>query len=624
MWWLTILACSGDDPASTDVTVPDTSLPSVPGNPACETLGLPTATWSGGPFTTALWGIADDFTLSTNHGDWTFTEQFTGCEVYLFIPSNRSQESAPGGLWSRDLEDLVDKLPDNTQIFFISTESDKSLADAERAMIEDQIADLGKNKREYWEPRFHLVTKGLDKINGWVGDYLSDPGFGFGIDRKQQIRDLGSYADGFRYNGDIGWFDPNLSHAAHDAIFFNWEAERDAAMAAENATVVPVFTGGVVATGWSFIPARATVELPSSADMAGFNKASWNLSTLCDGEGEYGICPAWDRIINVYACSEPTTDDNPFESTACQPYVAEVPEVVGTCSWEGVSGIDTCTAAVPCPTDAYGVIGDCDGNVPAVPAISADTQACSCERPEGGEVEAVFSCNSYGTGYGECNCPCDSEAGRWITTYHREGQWETDATFVLPMFAEGGTQEFAFYSIDPYEITLDLRLYNDGTALRPTQTHRMFSGGDFGLTYNDKYTPIDIDIPVGAKKVELSVIISGHGGAQPGNCAEFCSTNHHFTVNGVEHLIDFPESTEQTNCQDRVHEGVVPNQYGTWFYGRSNWCPGLDVAPIVVDVTADVTVGSTATFTYSGDYMGEPYPGGASIALASWLTIWTE
>lgn len=618
------LACAGDPEPSTDVpseTDPGSSAPT-PSALSCDDLGLPAVAWNDGPYDTVLWGVADDFTVPTRAGDWNFREQFSGCEVYLFIPSTRSQEDAPDGLWSADVDELVDKLPDNTHIFWVSTADAKKDINDELDLIADQIEDLGKKQRDAVEPRMHLVTDGLDKLDGWVGDYLSDPGYGFGIDRSQRIRDLGSYADGFRYNAGTGWFDPNLAHAAHDAIYFNWEAERDAAMAAENATVVPVFTGGIVYTGWTFIPSIAEATLPSSADMATFNRATWDMATTCDGEGELGYCPAWDRIISVYACSEPVVAENPHASTPCAPYVAGIGEILGTCVWPAGPGVEACSEAVPCPTDGYGVVGECEGFVPAVDAIPAETIACDCERPEGGEATANYTCNSYGTGYLDCACPCDSEAGRWITTYHREGRWETDATFALPWFEEGGAHRFAFYSIDPYEITLDLRLFDDGTGSRPTQTYRMFSGGDFNLTYNDKYAPIEVDIPSTATRVEWSVIISGHGGADPGNCAEFCSTNHHFSVNGKEYLVDFPEAGAATDCQDRVHEGVVPNQYGTWFYGRSNWCPGLDVEPIVLDVTADAVAGQTATFTYSGDYLGEPYPGGASIALSSWLTIW--
>ena len=36
---------------------------------------------------------------------------------------------------------------------------------------------------------------------------------------------------------------------------------------------------------------------------------------------------------------------------------------------------------------------------------------------------------------------------------------------------------------------------------------------------------------------------------------------------------------------EMIGEGTIPNQYGTWGYGRDGWCPGLDVDLNVSDIT---------------------------------------
>ena len=41
-----------------------------------------------------------------------------------------------------------------------------------------------------------------------------------------------------------------------------------------------------------------------------------------------------------------------------------------------------------------------------------------------------------------------------------------------------------------------------------------------------------------------------------------------------------------------IQSGTIPNQYGTWGYGRAGWCPGMDVKPFVVDITQYVEFGS--------------------------------
>ena len=136
------------------------------------------------------------------------------------------------------------------------------------------------------------------------------------------------------------------------------------------------------------------------------------------------------------------------------------------------------------------------------------------------------------------------------------------------------------------------------------------------------YTPIELPIPETAKKVELAYVISGHGMAEPGNCAEFCITDHLFGVNSSENLVSLTDAGVQYGCQEQVAEGTVPNQYGTWWYGRSNWCPGREVQLKTIDVTDQVELGKNATFTYAGSFNGAPYPsGGASMRLKSWLVI---
>lgn len=42
------------------------------------------------------------------------------------------------------------------------------------------------------------------------------------------------------------------------------------------------------------------------------------------------------------------------------------------------------------------------------------------------------------------------------------------------------------------------------------------------------------------------------------------------------------------DCTLRVKEGAVPNEYGTWLYGRAGWCDGLQVDPWRTDVTKQV------------------------------------
>jgi hypothetical protein len=85
----------------------------------------------------------------------------------------------------------------------------------------------------------------------------------------------------------------------------------------------------------------------------------------------------------------------------------------------------------------------------------------------------------------------------------------------------------------------------------------------------------------------LSMLLTGHGwGRDAANCAEFCNHSHHFRVNnGLELVKAHPVAGTAHGCFDQVLEGVVPNQHGTWPYGRAGWCPGKHVDWWEMDVS---------------------------------------
>lgn len=561
--------CSSDEPGDTGTTPEPVDV--------CEALGLPVAAWHEGPYATALRGIAGDFTVPTTAGDWNFAENFTGCETYLFVPSfPRQATDWSDTIWDNDVPELFEKLPRNTHLFFVSSADNPDARDAELALIEkkveNRLSKLSEEEAEWRRERVHYVTRTVRRVEGWVGDYLRSPGYGFGIDRFQRIRDIGSLADGERYDQGVGWFAPNLAHVAHEAIYYDFEAARQQQLDAQDAEVIRVWTEHAISDPhWSGRKDTIEVELPSAADLARYDTLELDLAQTC-GDRELGSCPAWDRLTHLYVCDAPLPPPSPDELATQE-----------------------CTPG--------------------------DTLPCDCADPDGTPDQGTRTCNDDGTGYDACACACDAEIGRWVTTYHREGRFLSDASFALPWLAKGGTVRLGYHSIDPWEVTLDLRFTTRGVS-RPTTTRPLFQGGSFGPEYNDKYAPIEVEIPAGAKKVELAYLITGHGMEMPGNCAEFCNTNHRFGVNGKEHLVDFPETADPEHCQNDVANGTVPNQYGTWFYGRSNWCPGKQVDPVYIDITSEVQPGATATFTYSGDYNGAPYhSNGASISLSSWLVI---
>ncbi len=66
------------------------------------------------------------------------------------------------------------------------------------------------------------------------------------------------------------------------------------------------------------------------------------------------------------------------------------------------------------------------------------------------------------------------------------------------------------------------------------------------------------------------------------------------------------QSNVRTRVCLQVPNGTVPNQHGTWLYGRAGWCPGGAVQPWLVDVTGELRRPGEGenVVTYKGLYEG--------------------
>ena len=136
-------------------------------------------------------------------------------------------------------------------------------------------------------------------------------------------------------------------------------------------------------------------------------------------------------------------------------------------------------------------------------------------------------------------------------------------------------------------------------TLVPFKIEPLFRGGTFDADYNSKYSPFNFVKPSGTDRVKLVAVITGHG-SDNNNCAEFCVTSHHFVVNRKQNYTRvFSNAGTALGCADRVPEGVVPNEHGTWLYGRDGWCDGQEVVPWVVDITSSLQ-SSNNTIEYFG------------------------
>ncbi len=219
------------------------------------------------------------------------------------------------------------------------------------------------------------------------------------------------------------------------------------------------------------------------------------------------------------------------------------------------------------------------------------------------------------------------EIARFITSYHRETHWVVDISPMLAHLKKGGTRHFRWefapeWNVQPTATKLSLRFSNKAKGWSPYAAQFLWAGADFNAMYNAPHVPMDVMIPADAKHVELVAVVTGHG-ANTGQCSEFCNHQHQFKVNGATFLKEHKEAGTSNKCIDHVDDGMVPNQGGTWWFGRGGWCPGQQVAPWVVDVTSNVTPGMPATIEYAGLYQNKQPPDNAgTIVLQSYLVFY--
>ncbi|XP_062841754.1 uncharacterized protein si:dkey-256h2.1 [Trichomycterus rosablanca] len=219
----------------------------------------------------------------------------------------------------------------------------------------------------------------------------------------------------------------------------------------------------------------------------------------------------------------------------------------------------------------------------------------------------LFICCDLSSSY------CNQELGRWITAFRRgTGRWLTDVSPLLPLL-NGKRCALTMKTVPwamPWIASLNLRFSHSNQSgnlsdrLYPFTLTSLYNGGTFDKDYNTRYHEIKFIIPASTKKVELYAVITGHG-SDDNNCGEFCVTSHFFLINGIHNnSLTFDSAGSALGCTEHVDKGAVPNEHGTWLYGRGGWCDGLQVDPWKVDITPQLDMEGPNTILYFGLFEG--------------------
>ena len=411
-----------------------------------------------------------------------------------------------------------------------------------------------QEEQEHWNSHLHYVPIRTFDIDNWISETI-DGKYAFAIDGFQKIREIGYLGNPASFTGTY------LSYVAYEAVYLNYELNTFL-QTDQEFDEITVYDEEIYTGGWAATTSKL-VDLPSDEQLQQYTKLEVDLLRGCpDGNGGYSDegCDDYDRIARMFICHGQC-----FE-TQYLPSLDETSCIDGGSLWD------------------------------------SEQQLCYIQNYLDGET--LESCGQDNWNY---NRECE-EITRWITPFGRQPRHLTDISPLLPMLRPGGTKLFKFQESGwPNSLlTMKLRLYNQSSNdINPKEHFPMWSGTvGFNSEYGNNRPPLIFDVPENVQRVEFVAFITGHGWGDMScyNCAEFCNSKHIFSLNGGVYDFErsFPNAGSNDYCMslEAISEGVIPNQGGTWGYGRAGWCPGQDVKPYIVDITDYVEIGAENILDY--------------------------
>ncbi len=295
------------EPDAPPDTGDDAQEPSAPS--FCTDRGLTWEPFSSGPYGTLRHQVAADFSLDVADGStWNFKENYTGCEVTVFVTDLVPvSELNPASVWdsAKDLDTLIKKSPDNVHYFFLSLKQAAPAAAAIAAMqgrVTAATDKLSGDAQAHWQAHLHVVAARGQDLSNWIGKVAVSHGqIGFTIDRFQRIRGFGNLSDVTRQKPNLQaagkWpWESNLAYAAYEAQYLNADAALALKIKADAGKEVPLWQGETLAEY-----ATAEVDLGKASDLQGYDTLQVEVNQRCpnDDAPELGNCGAWDYLAGL-------------------------------------------------------------------------------------------------------------------------------------------------------------------------------------------------------------------------------------------------------------------------------------------------------------------------------------
>ena len=203
----------------------------------------------------------------------------------------------------------------------------------------------------------------------------------------------------------------------------------------------------------------------------------------------------------------------------------------------------------------------------------------------------------------------DDEGNRWelvryITPYHRGGEWKIDVTDFRPLLTGTKKIEQACTTYaEGWVVSVTFDFY-PGKPERLAHTVIPLWSGDPEIGNPEKpvsefYTPRIVPLDHATGDAKVRIVVSGHGmSPNTDNAAEFMPLDRTLVLNGrTFHNLLWKTDNYLNPCRP---------QGGTWKYDRAGWAPGDVVRPWEVDASALIDAAESLNIEYHLDpYINE-------------------
>jgi hypothetical protein len=182
------------------------------------------------------------------------------------------------------------------------------------------------------------------------------------------------------------------------------------------------------------------------------------------------------------------------------------------------------------------------------------------------------------------------EMARLITPYAKffpktfQYQYIFDVTDFMPYLHDSADVRITYEGYTyGFTSTIDFHFIEGITNREPIRLEKVYSGyfpyGNPNNSIENYLTLKTFKIDSNIAESKLRIMVTGHGGEQNENCAEFCKKNYYLKINNNTPIT-------QSVWRDNCGSNPIINQGGTWIYDRSNWCPGELIKPFEYTLTA--------------------------------------